>query len=210
LYILLEINLSKKHLKWGLSFLFLLLFLLLLRPLVAVPVGYVGIILEHGKVQKTVMEEGFHLRVPGYQEIVYLDCRVHSLEMQALASSRDLQTVNAAISLYYHVDPSHAGELYQKEGISFEDNLIAPIIQESLQAVSACYSSRELLAHYPQVVAQSSKIITRRLAESHIIVDRFNITSLVFTSPAILSQLLTNSDCSQNVGEFAPLDVIFL
>ncbi|MDD3878391.1 MAG: prohibitin family protein [Syntrophomonas sp.] len=170
--------------------------MLLLRPLVSVPVGYVGIILQQGKIQETLMDAGLHLRIPGYQKIVYLDCRVQSLEMQALASSRDLETLNAAVSLYYHIDPSRAGKLYQKEGISYEDSLIAPIIEESLQSVFACYSSRELLSQYPQVVAQSSRIITRKLAESNIIVDRFNIPSLVFSSPATLSKYI-DRDYSQ-------------
>ena len=131
MYILLEINLSKKHLKWGFSFLFAVI-LAFLRPLVAVPVGYVGIILEHGKVRNSYGRRPSFAgsRIPGDS----LSGLPGSFFGNAsFRSSRDLQTVNAAISLYYHIDPSQAGELYQKEGISFEDNLIAPIIQESLQ-----------------------------------------------------------------------------
>lgn len=189
MYILLEINLSAKYLKRCLFFCSLLVLMFFLRPLVAVPDGHAGVILQRGEIQKNVMSAGLHLRMPGYQRIVYLDCRVQQLEMQTSAASRDMQNINSTISLHYHINPSSAAELYRQAGMNYEYTLIVPIIQESLQSVLSSYSTKDLLSRNPEVVVQSSQIISRNLAEYNITVERFNILTYDFT-PSPSSRLL--------------------
>ncbi|HLE16746.1 MAG TPA: SPFH domain-containing protein, partial [Syntrophales bacterium] len=65
-------------------------FLLFLRPWVQVGAGERGIVMNFGAVQKVVLAEGLHFRIPVMQEIVLMDVKVQKALTDADASSADL------------------------------------------------------------------------------------------------------------------------
>src|SRR3989338_9986823 len=64
---------------------------LFLNPWVQVGAGQRGIVLNFGAVQKDVLEEGLHFRIPIMQNIAIMDVKVQKSLTNAAASSSDLQ-----------------------------------------------------------------------------------------------------------------------
>lgn len=189
MYILLEINISKKHLLRTGFFIAIILSIFLLRPLVAVPDGHAGVMINQGKVEDKVVSEGYHLRLPGYQELVNIDCRTQQLEIQVPVASRDCQTVNALLSLNYHIHPCGVAKLYRQEGSAYETTLLTPVVQDALQSVAIRYSAQDMLYKRQEILNQSSQLISRTLAQHNIAVDTFNIINFEFTTPSNLIYL---------------------
>lgn len=174
-------SLEVRIIKWVLSGILLLLLLTVFRPLVIVPAGHAGVMLNFGAVKETPLREGIHFRIPIYQKVVNVDCRVQKAEHDAAAASRDLQTVTSKVAVNYHVELASAAMLYQRVGPEFESRVIAPAIQESIKAVTASYTAEELITRRSEVAIKTSEMLTGKLSDYHLAVDRFNIVNFEFS-----------------------------
>ena len=136
---------------------------------------------KFGGVQSGVRGEGLQFKVPFIQSISPIDVRIHKSETDASASSKDLQTVDSRIALNYHIDPSNAWRIYQEVGMSYEERLIDPLVQESVKATSAQFTAEELITRRAEVSNQIKEMLTARLMPRHVIVDEFNIVDFNFS-----------------------------
>ncbi len=155
--------------------------LFLLRPWVQVGAGERGIVLNFGAVQKLVLAEGLHFRIPVMQEIVVMDVKVQKALTDAEASSADLQDVSSKVALNYHVIPDRANIVYQSIGIQFKDRIIDPAILEVVKAVTARYTAEELITKRPAVSEAIRAALMERLAVYNIAVDAFSIVNFSFS-----------------------------
>jgi prohibitin 2 len=155
--------------------------LFLLRPWVQVGAGERGIVLNFGAVQKTVLAEGLHFRIPVMQEIVVMDVKVQKALTDAEASSADLQDVSSKVALNYHVIPDRANIVYQSIGIQFKERIIDPAILEVVKAVTARYTAEELITKRPAVSDAIRASLMERLAVYNIAVDAFSIVNFSFS-----------------------------
>jgi regulator of protease activity HflC (stomatin/prohibitin superfamily) len=155
--------------------------LIFFRPWVQVGAGQRGIVLNFGAVQKKVLEEGLHLRIPVMQEIAIMDVKIQKAETDAAAASADLQDVSSRIALNYHVVPDKANVVYQKIGIQFKERIIDPAIQEVVKAVTAKYTAEELITKRPAVSEAMKVALSERLIANNIAVDAFSIVTFSFT-----------------------------
>ena len=156
-------------------------FLLFLRPWVQVGAGERGIVMNFGAVQKIVLAEGLHFRIPVMQEIVLMDVKVQKALTDADAASSNLQDVSSKVALNYHVIPDKANIVYQNIGIHFKERIIDPAILEVVKAVSARYSAEELITKRPAVSEAMRAALMERLLVHNIGVDAFSITSFNFS-----------------------------
>ena len=155
--------------------------LIFFRPWVQVGPGQRGIVLNFGAVQKQVMDEGLHLRIPVMQEIVLMDVKVQKAETDAAAASADLQDVTSRVALNYHIVPDQANIVYQKIGIQFKERIIDPAILEVVKAVTAKYTAEELITKRPAVSEAMRRNLMDRLIVNNIAVDAFSIVTFSFS-----------------------------
>ncbi|MFC3878650.1 prohibitin family protein [Algoriphagus namhaensis] len=158
-----------------------LFLLVVLKPWVQVGAGERGIVLNFGAVQNTVLGEGIHFRVPIMQTVVLMDVKIQKAITDAASASSDLQDVDLAVALNYHVIPEEANTVYQSIGIQFKERIIDPAIQEVMKAVTARYTAEELITKRPAVSSEMKGELTSRLLESNIAVDAFSIVSFSFS-----------------------------
>ena len=151
------------------------------RPWVQVGAGQRGIVLNFGAVQKQVLDEGLHFRIPVMQEIVLLDVKVQKAETDAAAASADLQDVTSRVALNYHIVPDKANVVYQKIGIQFKERIIDPAILEVVKAVTAKYTAEELITKRPAVSEAMRLALMERLMVNNIAVDAFSIVTFSFS-----------------------------
>ena len=172
---------KKGPLRLGLIIGAILVFLLFLSPWVKVGAGERGVVLNFGAVQKNVLGEGLHLRIPIMQEVVLMDVKVQKAVTDAASASADLQDVTSSVALNYHVVPDKANVVYQTLGIDFKNRIIDPAIQEVMKAVSARYTAEELITKRAAVSEAMRENLAERLLNYNIAVDAFSIVSFSFS-----------------------------
>jgi len=160
-------------------------FLIFSKPWVQVGPGERGIVMNFGAVQKLVLQEGLHFRIPLMQDIVLMDVKVQKALTDADAASSNLQDVSSKVALNYHVIPDKANIVYQNIGIHFKERIIDPAILEVVKAVSARYSAEELITKRPAVSEAMRAALMERLLVHNIAVDAFSITSFNFSKTFI-------------------------
>lgn len=157
------------------------LLLLIFKPWVQIGAGERGIVQNFGAVQDRVLGEGIHFKMPIVQTVVNMDVKIQKAITDAASSSSDLQDVDLAVALNYHIIPEKANLVFQTIGVQFKERIIDPAIQEVMKAVSARYTAEELITKRPAVSSEMREALTTRLLESNIAVDAFSIISFSFS-----------------------------
>lgn len=160
-----------------------LLVLWILNPFVVIGPGERGVVLNFGAVQKEIMGEGLHLRVPIMQRVVVMDVKVQKGEGQGDAASKDLQQVTTNVALNYHLDPARVGETFQTVGTlqAVSERIILPAVQESVKAATALYTAEELVSRRQEVRDQIRAQLRERLTRNGVVVDEFSIVNFAFS-----------------------------
>ena len=160
-----------------------LLVLWMLNPFVVIGAGERGVVMNFGAVQKDILNEGLHMRVPIMQRVVIMDVRVQKGEGQGDAASKDLQQVTTNVAVNYHLDPLRVAETYQTVGAldAVGDRIILPAVQESVKAATALYTAEELVSRRQEVRDQIRTQLRERLARNGVIVDEFSIVNFAFS-----------------------------
>ncbi|MBI2486336.1 MAG: prohibitin family protein [Deltaproteobacteria bacterium] len=154
---------------------------LFLHPWVQIGAGERGVVLNFGAVQKNVLGEGLHFRVPIMQRVAIMDVKVQKAVTDAASASSDLQDVTSSVALNYHVIPDKANVVYQTIGVEFKERVIDPAIQEVMKAVSAKYSAEELITKRPAVSEAMRASLAERLLAYNIAVDAVSIVGFSFS-----------------------------
>ena len=156
--------------------------LLLLNPFVKVDAGEVGIVKKWGEVQNTVLEEGLHPRMPIKTEVEIMTARTLKYETSATAASQDIQQTTTTITLNYHIVGSTANRLFQEVGMSYEDIIIAPAIQDAVKSVTPRFVAVELVTERPTVRGEMEALLKAALIERGIVVENVYITDFSFSN----------------------------
>lgn len=151
----------------------LLLAIWILNPFVVIGPGERGVVMNFGAVQKEIMGEGLHLRVPIMQRIVIMDVKVQKGEGQGDAASKDLQQVTTNVAINYHLDPARVAETFQTVGTleSVGERIILPAVQESVKAATALYTAEELVSRRQEVRDKIRALLRERLSHNGVVVD---------------------------------------
>lgn len=145
--------------------------------------GHRGVVIMLGKVERTVLTEGFHLVVPPLaRRVVSVDVRTKKIEVKAEAASSDLQLIQVTGVLNYHPDPEKVNLLYQSVGPNYEDIIIIPAIQEAIKASTAGFKVERILVERPVIKDKIESTLSERLKENYIIVDAFTLADVAFSA----------------------------
>jgi regulator of protease activity HflC (stomatin/prohibitin superfamily) len=160
----------------------IIVLLLALNSFGTVGAGERGVLLQFGAVKDTVFDEGLYIKLPFIHRVVKIDVRIQKDEVEASASSKDLQIVTSKIALNYHLDHDSVNEIWQEVGKNYNTRIISPSIQEAVKATTAQFTAEELITKREEVKTQIKENLAKRLLENNIIVDEFNIIDFFFSS----------------------------
>jgi regulator of protease activity HflC (stomatin/prohibitin superfamily) len=146
-----------------------------------VPAGHRGVLLEFGAVTGKVFDEGLYAKIPFIQEVVKMDIRIQKEQVNAEASSKDLQIVNAVVALNFHLMPDKVSEIYRSIGIDYKSKVIDPIIQETFKAATAKFTAEELITKREEVREKTKLLLEEKLSAKGIKIDEFNIINFDFS-----------------------------
>ncbi len=183
----------------------ILILMLFLRPWAQVGAGERGVVLNFGAVQKTVLDEGLHFRIPLVQEIIKMDVKVQKATTDAAAASSDLQDVNSTVAINYHIAPDKANTVYQTIGVQFKDRIIDPAVQETVKAITAKYTAEQLITMRPAVSDAMKSSLTDRLKEHNISVVAFSIVGFSFSK--IFMEAIESKQTADQLAQKAQRDL---
>ncbi len=139
------------------------------------------VLLRFWAVQNVVFNEWLYFKFPYIDSVVIVDTKIQKEQTEAIAASKDLQTVTSVIALNFHIKPEKVANLYQSVWTNFKERLIDPTIQEAVKASTAKFTADELITKREKV-REEMKILLRWGLESHwIIIDDINIVNFDFS-----------------------------
>lgn len=154
--------------------------LIALGSFVIVGPGSRGVVIRLGEVNRT-LEPGFHLKIPILEQVKGLDVRIQKYVSVAQSYSKDIQTVNTAVALNYHLNSETVATLWKEIGPDVIPTVVEPAIQESVKAATANFTAQELVELRPKVKEEISVMLSERLTGRHVIVDEFSIVNFDFS-----------------------------
>lgn len=180
-----EANKSKRDMYVASRVLLVLLVLVLLSSFfVVVNAGQRGVLMQFGKVQDAVLDEGLHVIIPIVNTVQKLSVRVQNQQISAEASSKDLQDVYTDVALNWHIIPNEANVIFQQIGDeqAIIDRIINPAVEEVLKAIMAKYTAEEIITRRGEVKAGVDLLLTERLMPYHIGVDDISLVHVHFSN----------------------------
>jgi regulator of protease activity HflC (stomatin/prohibitin superfamily) len=147
--------------------LFIVVFIVLsvvIGSFATIPAGHRGILLSWGKVEPRILPEGISFIIPYLNQVVPISVQTQKYSTKADAASKDLQVVTTEVTLNYRLDESEVNSIYQTLGLSYEDKVIQPSIQEVVKASTARYTAEELITKRELVKKDIEDALTLRLS----------------------------------------------
>jgi prohibitin 1 len=145
--------------------------------------GERGVVMNFGKVQDNILDEGIHLKSPIGTVIKTLNIRVQKTDIEVPVGTKDLQTIATTLSLNWHLDPAQVNKIYQRLGDQEQiiDSIIKPAIIEVLKAATPRKTAEEILKQRAALKQEIDTEIKTRLAAYGIQVDDVSLVNVAFS-----------------------------
>ncbi|KOP27827.1 band 7 protein [Hapalosiphon sp. MRB220] len=189
----------------------LFLITIILTPFVIINAGERGVLMEFGKVDQIVLDEGIHVIIPIVNTVKKISVRVQKQQIAAEAYSKDLQDVFTEVALNWHILPGEVNLIFQKIGTEKEvvEKIINPAVEEVLKAVIAKYTAEEVVTERGEVKLGVDEALTKRLHDYHIAVDDISLVHVNFSdkfSEAVEAKQIAEQEAKR--AEFLALKAV--
>ncbi|WP_353932911.1 prohibitin family protein [Okeanomitos corallinicola TIOX110] len=182
--------------------LFLLILAMMIRPFAIINAGERGVVMQFGKVQDEVLDEGIHPIIPIVTSVKRLNVRVQQNTFKAGAASKDLQTITTELAVNWHIDPLKVNKVFQQ--IGDEDLIISgimtPGVSEVLKAATAKKTAEEIITKRTELKQEIDSHLRERLASYGVIVDDVSLVNFSFSpefSRAIEAKQIAEQEAKQ-------------
>ena len=157
-----------------------------------------GVVLTLGKASTEISQPGLHFKLPLIQKVIVYSVRTQTIafdnplkagvttpsEYDALSSaSKDLQTVQTAVIVNYHINEKDVLNIYQQYGDpkTYQVNILEPIIRNSVKATTAHYDAKDLVDNREAVVKETTDFLTNQFTAKNAVLDNFNIVNFAYS-----------------------------
>lgn len=84
-----------------------------------------------GGIQKDIMTEGLHFRIPWFQYPIIYDIRSKPRKLSSPTGSKDLQMVNISLRVLSRPDASTLPSMYRQLGLDYDEKVLRMIIHKN-------------------------------------------------------------------------------
>ena len=165
----------------GIVFLIIATFI---KPFAMVGAGERGVVMRFGKVQDVILDEGLHPVLPIVTSVKTLSVRVQKNDINAEASSKDLQDVTTDVAVNWHIDPTKANTIFQRVGDEGQIvlRIINPAVSEVVKAATAKKTAEEIITKRTELKQEIDNTLKERLAAYGILVDDVSLVNVSFST----------------------------
>lgn len=167
----------------GLAFSVLFGIILLKSTFVTVNPGERGVVIQLGKVQKTILNEGTYPVIPLITSVKKLNVRIQKTDIETSVGTKDLQSVKAKVAINWYLDPTKVNKIYQQIGDEnqVKTQIITPAITEVLKAATPRKTAEEILTQREELKAVIDTAIKERLAIYGILISEVALENVAFS-----------------------------
>lgn len=159
--------------------------LILLKAIVVVPAGHVGVMEFFGNVYSNSLPAGLHLINP-LLNVHKMSVRTQQITEDANVPSREGLNVNLDISVLFSLDPNAAPEVFKRIGLQYQDVIVTPQLRSVVRGVTAGYDAKALYtAEREQLATQMFEQLKPMTEARGVRVERVLLRAVKL--PAILS-----------------------
>jgi regulator of protease activity HflC (stomatin/prohibitin superfamily) len=156
--------------------------------------GKRGVIVQFGKVSDRIMGEGLNFKMPIRDNIVIINVQTETVQFDnkldkgdnsekssMFCATKDLQDVQIAVIVNYHLDAGKVNKTYQQYGSTYQVNIIEPIIREVIKSQAALYTAEELVTKRAEFSDKVSVMLSEKIGSKDSVFERLNITNFQFS-----------------------------
>jgi regulator of protease activity HflC (stomatin/prohibitin superfamily) len=146
-----------------------------------VPAGHVGVQVTLGEVNPTPLSEGVHFVNP-FSSVKNVEVRVVKAELKgSSAGTKDLQVVHTDIVVNYRIAGQQAAHMYKEFGLDLENKILLPSANEAFKAVTAHYTSEELVTKRGEVSKTIHETLQEKVAKYGLTVSEISLVNFGFS-----------------------------
>lgn len=136
-----------------------------------------------GNMQKKVYSDGFYLKLPFVSGIHKYSIKNIKQELDASASSKDLQAINAKVSINYSLQSEKIPFIYSEvwNHLEVQSKIVEPSIQESIKASVAKFTAEELITKRSLLAQDILQVVKSKIESYWINVLAINIVDFTFS-----------------------------
>jgi len=143
--------------------------------------GHVGVQVTLGEVNPTSLTEGVHFVNP-ISSVRNVDVRLQRAELKnASAGTRDLQQVHTDIVVNFRLSGPKAPHILKEFGLNVDEKVLGPALNESFKAVTAKYTSEELITKRDEVREKITLHIAEKVAPFDITISNVSLVNFGFS-----------------------------
>ena len=134
-----------------------------------------------------VLEPGLYFRLPIIEKVRKINIKTQSVlyerEEPLAAASKDLQDVQIATVVNYHVNASEVEQVYTKYGNqdAYEAQVIRPAVRDVVKATASQFTAEELVTKRAEFTDTVILGLNERLSNKFATVEQVNITNFKFS-----------------------------
>jgi regulator of protease activity HflC (stomatin/prohibitin superfamily) len=150
----------------------------ILRFLIVIPAGEVGIAETLGQVSDNTLSPGIHLLNP-LSDVVTFSTRLQDIKETVDTTSKEGLNFKLDVSLQYRLDPQKAGDVYQKLGEN-EKEIIVSRFRSLIRQITANYDLKAIYGEKrPEIAQLLSQAMTQQLQPLGFIVEETLLRNII-------------------------------
>ena len=144
--------------------------------------GHVGVQVTLGEVNPNALSEGVHFVNP-ISSVRNVDVRLQRAELKAAsAGTKDLQQVHTDIVVNFRLSGTKVPHIYKEFGLDVDSKVLGPAINEAFKAVTAKYTSEELITKRDEVSMAITQHVSTKVAPFDIAVSNVSLVNFGFSA----------------------------
>lgn len=149
--------------------------------LVMIPTGYTGILTTFGKVnEQRTLDAGPNFIAP-WQDVIKMNNQVQKFEKTFKCFTSDLQETSVVVNVSHRINQSSAMKIYKNIGKDYIGIIIDPAVYEIVKNYVGKYNAEDLISSRETVQAEIFTVLSKRLADSNVVLDSFSLIDVDFT-----------------------------